>query len=387
MSSTREWLERLVAHPTVSRDSNLALIHDVGAFLAERGAQVELIHNQDGRKANLLARLGPDRASGIVLSGHTDVVPIDGQAWSSDPFQVVEEDDRFVGRGVCDMKGFIASALSQLPADTRAWRRPLWFALSYDEEVGCVGAPSMISQLEGYTEMKPSAVIVGEPTSLRSIVGHKGIAAAKTTVKGYEAHSSQLHRGVSAVMVAAKLISKLDEMGAELRAAKIDSRFEPAYSTVHVGMIQGGTAINITAREASFVWDVRTIPGQSARALVEAFQKFSEEDVLPEMLGKHSGCDIHTQLLADAPGLSAPNSCAQRLLTQSLGIAEGEDYVAYATEAGQFQSAGFDAVVWGPGSIDQAHQPNEWIARADLDHCDHYLTKLYRTLHDELELQ
>ena len=188
-------------------------------------------------------------------------------------------------------------------------------------------------------------------------------------------------------MVAAKLVSKLEELGAKLREASVDARFEPEYSTVHVGMIQGGTAINITARDASFVWDVRTIPGQSARQLIEDFERYTAEEVLPDMRAKHSGCAIHTELLADAPGLSAPKSAAQRLLTKSLGLDESESYVAYATEAGQFQSAGFDAVVWGPGSIDQAHQPNEWIARSDLEDCDRYLTQLYATLNRELELQ
>lgn len=386
LSCTKEWLDRLVAHPTVSKDSNLALVQDVAQYLSDQGAKVELIHNEDKRKANLLAQLGPERESGIVLSGHTDVVPVDGQPWESNPFKVKVEGNKLSGRGVCDMKGFIASALSQLPNNVKDWRRPLWFAFSYDEEVGCVGAPSMISKLESYREIEPALVIVGEPTSLQSIVGHKGIAAAETRVRGYETHSSQLQRGVSAVMVAARLIAKLESLGAELRAAKVDSRFEPEFSTIHVGMIQGGTAINITARDASFVWDVRTIPGQDARSLIEAFQRYTEEEVLPEMLAKHPDCSIHTQVLADAPGLSSPGSQAHRFLMQALGLEADERYVAYATEGGQFQQAGFDTVIWGPGSIDQAHQPNEWISAQDLKACDHHIAKIYRTLKEELSL-
>lgn len=384
MYSTVPWLERLVAHQTVSRDSNLSLIHEVAAFLAERGGHVELIHNADQRKANLLARIGPEREGGIVLSGHTDVVPVDGQPWDSDPFKVSVVDNRLYGRGVCDMKGFIASALAQLPDNVDAWRRPLWFALSYDEEVGCVGAPSMIARLAEYEKVKPLGVVVGEPTSLQSVVGHKGIAAAKTSVRGYEAHSSQMHRGVSAVMVAARLVAKLEELGAQLREAKEDARFVPPYSTVHVGMLQGGTAINITARDASFIWDIRTIPGQSAREVIEAFERYVEEAVLPDMLAKHAGCSVHTEIIADAPGLNAPNSRAEQLVMHALGLTQSESYVAYATEAGQFQSSGFDAVIWGPGSIDQAHQPNEWIPMNDLEACDRGLTSLYATLGKEL---
>ena len=383
LSSTTAWLERLVSHETVSRDSNLALIHEVAAFLAEKGAQVELIHNEDQRKANCLARLGPERAGGIVLSGHTDVVPVDGQSWATDPFKVHEEDGRLYGRGVCDMKGFLSSALATLPMDTSSWRYPLWLALSYDEEVGCIGAPSMIERLKGYDKCKPRGVIVGEPTELVSIVGHKGIAAAKTTVRGYETHSSQMDRGVSAVMVAARLMMKLEALGVELREAKTDPRFSPAYSTVHVGIVEGGTAVNITAKDASFTWDVRTIPGQRARDVIDAFDKFAQDEVLPEMVAKHAGCTIHTELLADAPGLNAPGSIADSILVETLQIDPGEQYVAYATEAGQFQEAGFDAVIWGPGSIDQAHQPDEWVSKAQLDGCDSGLKKLHRSLQEE----
>ena len=383
LSSTKAWLERLVAHETVSRDSNLTLIHEVAAFLAERGAHVELIHNEDGRKANCLARLGPERAGGIVLSGHTDVVPVDGQSWSTNPFEVHEEGGRLYGRGVCDMKGFLASALATLPTDTSSWRYPLWLALSYDEEVGCIGAPSMIERLKNHHALKPRGIIVGEPTELVSIVGHKGIAAAKTTVRGYETHSSQMNRGVSAVMVAARLMVKLESLGAELREAKTDGRFSPGYSTVHVGLVEGGTAVNITAKDASFTWDVRTIPGQRARDVIDAFERFAQEEVLPEMLAKHAGCAIHTELLADAPGLNAPGSIADSILVETLKTEPGERYVSYATEAGQFQAAGFDAVIWGPGSIDQAHQPDEWVSMEQLDGCDSGLRKLHRSLQDE----
>ena len=384
--STEQWLSRLVACPTVSRDSNLELIRLVADDLDFAGAQVSLIHNDEKTKANLLARVGPEAEGGVVLSGHTDVVPVDGQPWSRDPFSVWSQDGRLYGRGVCDMKGFIASALSTRPSNPESLRRPLWLAFSYDEEVGCVGAPSMIARLTEYSSMRPMGVIVGEPTSLRSISGHKGIAAARTHVKGYETHSSQLHRGVSAVMVAARLITKLEAMNVKLKEVNTDKRFTPDYTTIHVGTMTGGTAINITAGDASFVWDIRTIPGDSAREIIDEFIRFCDTDVLPEMKQKHSGCHITTEVLADAPGLNAPLSAPMRYLNKLAEVPLSEECVPYATEAGQFQAAGFDSVIWGPGSIDQAHQVDEWIEQSDLESCDRALHRIAHSLtKEELE--
>jgi acetylornithine deacetylase len=257
--NVRELLDQLVAFPTVSRDSNLPLIHFVQDYLKQHGIASTLVPNDEGTKSNLYATIGPSVPGGVVLSGHTDVVPIDGQSWHSDPFTVTEKDGRLYGRGTCDMKAFIATALALVP-EMQTLKKPIHLALSYDEEVGCVGAPRMIEQLKTNIPT-PSAVIVGEPTNLQVVTAHKGIVANRTTITGHEAHSSQTHTGVSAVMTAARLVTYLDDMAQTLQAnTPSDTGFDPACTTVHVGTIAGGTAINIISRHCEFVWDLRNIP-------------------------------------------------------------------------------------------------------------------------------
>ncbi|GAB4521731.1 MAG: acetylornithine deacetylase [Amphiplicatus sp.] len=375
-----DWISRLVAYDTTSWKSNLALIDDVEAFLKQYGAETFRVPNEDGTKANLYAVLGPKVEGGVVLSGHTDVVPVEGQDWDTDPFTVVEKDGKLYGRGTCDMKSFSAIALSLVPEMVEAGlKRPVIFALSYDEEIGLLGAPHMIREIRDRLPA-PSAVIVGEPTSMKVIDGHKGIASFRTTVTGYTTHSSQAERGVSAVEAAAKLINKVVEMRARrAREADPHSPFDPPYTTMTVNVARGGTQLNIMAGACVFEWDCRAIPGDSARAVREEFEDYAR-GVEAEMRARAPGCRIETIQLTDAPPLApqADNPAAD--LAKALTGRNATDVVAYAAEAGQFQEAGFSTVICGPGSIDQAHQPNEFIALAQVTEATAFLRKLIARL-------
>lgn len=378
-SQSLDMITTLVGFDTVSRNSNLELIHYVRDYLAEHGVQSHLVSNKEQTKANLFATVGPNVEGGIVLSGHTDVVPVDGQPWDTDPFTVEQKDGRLYGRGTCDMKAFSAIALAMVPDLLKKdLKRPLHFALSYDEEIGCYGAPSMIDRL--LTDIaKPSAVIVGEPTSMRPIVAHKGIAALRTTVIGHEAHSSQVQRGVSAVMTAARLISFIDGMMAENKAAADpDCLFEPPYTTLHVGVVHGGTALNIISRECTFIWDIRTLPGDDWKQYLERFEHYANS-LLPDMQAIAPAASISTEILADAPPLQDQGGAAQELVFGLCGHAHG-DVAPYAAEAGQFQERGFSVVLCGPGSIDQAHQPNEYIDVTQVTACEDFLEELTNQL-------
>ncbi len=367
-----DMITKLVGFDTVSRNSNLQLIHYIRDYLGSHGVQSHLVGNSEGTKANLFATVGPNVEGGIVLSGHTDVVPVDGQPWDTDPFTIEQKDGRLYGRGTCDMKAFSAVALSMVPDMLKkGLKRPVHFALSYDEEIGCFGAPSMIDRL--VTDIaKPSAVIVGEPTSMRPIVAHKGIAALRTTIIGHEAHSSQVQRGVSAVTTAARLITFIDDMMAGNKAsADPDCRFEPPYTTLHVGVVHGGTAINIISRECSFIWDIRALPGDDWRKYLDRFQEYADT-LLPAMQAISPASAITTEIMADAPPLQDQGGPAQDLIFKLCGHTHG-DVVPYAAEAGQFQERGFSVVLCGPGSIDQAHQPNEYIDISQVTACEKFL--------------
>lgn len=278
-----DMITRLIGFDTVSRNSNMKLIGYIQDYLAGFGIQSHLVENDDSTKANLFATVGPNVEGGVVLSGHTDVVPVDGQPWDTDPFTLTEKDGRLYGRGTCDMKSFIAIGLAMVPEMIKAdLKRPIHFAFSYDEEIGCLGAPDLVDRL--VTDIaKPSAVIVGEPSSMKPIMAHKGMTVAKTTVIGHEAHSSQMQRGVSAVMTAARLITFLDDMMARNKEqADPESPFIPPYSTIHVGTVQGGTAVNIISRECSFTWDLRAIPGDDINNYLKPFKDYCDS-LLPGM--------------------------------------------------------------------------------------------------------
>jgi acetylornithine deacetylase len=354
-------IESLVAIPTVSRDSNLVLIDFVRDYLAGHGVESHLVENEDGTKASLYATVGPMREGGVVLSGHTDVVPVDDQDWHSDPFEVVERDGRLHGRGTCDMKSFYAIALALVPEMQRL-RRPVHFALSYDEEVGCLGAPALI---EALTELLPAAeaVIVGEPTMMQVVRAHKSIFHFDTLVTGHEAHSSQPHRGVSAVMVAGRLINWIHERACRNAAeACPDSPFEPPYSSLHCGMVRGGTAHNIMAHHCRFVTDIRCLPGEDPRDYFQELENYARTELEPEMRAIAPDCAIEFQIDAEVPGFESAEDSPAVLLAKRLTGQNALESVPYGAEAGQFQAAGHSVVMCGPGSIDQAHQPDEFIS-------------------------
>ena len=361
-------LEKLVSFDTVSRNSNLAFIDFVSGLLKQHGIESRLVHNDDKTKANLLATIGPRVEGGVVLSGHTDVVPVDGQEWHTNPFDVVERDGLLYGRGTADMKSFLAIILGALDTLTAApLKTPLHLAFSYDEEVGCLGAPSLIRLLNRELP-KPRAVIVGEPTDMKVVSAHKGITGVRTTVTGHESHSSQTHRGVSAVMVAAELIQFLQGLSAEAAAkGPHNALFEPEHSTITVNIIEGGTALNIMARHCTFHWDIRVLPEDKPERYLDRFRAFCSDVVLPRIRTIAPGCDIEIAAREPTPPLRPePDSEAERLCRMLTGD-NVTRAVAFAAEAGQFQESGLSVVICGPGSISQAHQPNEFISVAQVD--------------------
>ena len=375
----RAMIDVLVGMPTVSRDSNLELINFVRDYLADYGVVSTLVENDDGSKANLYASVGPLEEGGVVLSGHTDVVPIDDQDWNSDPFEVSEADGRLYGRGTADMKSFIAIALALVP-EMHKLRLPVHFALSYDEEVGCLGAPRLIRDMTANVPM-PKAVIVGEPTSMGVVTAHKGIFHFDTHIVGKEAHSSQQQRGVGAVMVAGRLINWLAEKQANNAAvadADVDSHslFEPAYSSLHCGVIHGGTAHNITARHCSFVTDIRTLPGEDPMDYFRDFECHAREKIEPAMHAICPDTSISFDITANVPAFQCDDDDEAVVLVKQLTGQNMTTAVPYGAEAGQFSQAGYSVVMCGPGSIDQAHQPNEFISLAQVEEGTQFVRNL-----------
>ena len=377
---SRAWLERLVGFDTTSRNSNLDLIEAVEAFLTGLGARCERIVSADGAKANLHAVLGPEVDGGVVLSGHSDVVPVDGQDWSSDPFTVTERDGKLFGRGTCDMKGFIACALAAAPAfATAPLKRPVHFAFSYDEEVGCLGAPDMIRAMAGRAP-RPSAVIVGEPTLMQVVTGHKGLYSVRVEVHGKEAHSSLVNDGACAVTHAGRLMAFLHEQSEGLKAAApADSPFNPPYGTLTVGRVGGGTAVNILARHAWFEALMRPAPWDDGPGL-GARLKARAAEIEGEMRETAPEARITVAVMSNVPPLQPENMGEAETLARALTGDNSPRVVAYGTEGGQFQEAGFSTVVCGPGSIEQAHQADEFMAIEQLAACDALLVKLRERL-------
>ena len=373
-----EMIKKLVSFDTTSRVSNLELIYFVKEYLSELGVESHLTHDDSGEKANLYATIGPTDVPGIVLSGHTDVVPVDGQAWDTNPFEVVEKDDKLYGRGTSDMKSFIAISLAMAPDfAAKKLKMPIHFALSFDEEVGCLGAPLMIRQMDQFA-VKPHAVIIGEPTEMSVVNAHKGVCSFVTRVTGLERHSSETHRGVNAVAYGAELVTFLGGIGAEMRETRsqADSDFDPPYTTVHVGTIQGGTAQNIVPLICSFSWEYRLMPGEDANEIKDRFQAHVAEVVLPKMQAVDASTAIETEVHAFVPGLAPEDGSPAEALVLALARKNSTGAVSYGTEAGQFQEAGNSVVVCGPGSIAQAHKPNEFIALSEVSACEGFMRRL-----------
>jgi acetylornithine deacetylase len=376
----REMLEKLVAFPSVSSKSNLPIIHFVADYLAGHGIEAHLVPDESGNKANLYANIGPEAAGGVVLSGHTDVVPVEGQMWDTDPWRVVERDGRLYGRGTCDMKGFNALALAFVPQMIRAGlKRPIQIALSYDEEVGCVGAPFMIAEMADKLP-RAAAVVVGEPSLMKAVTGHKGGVGGVAHVRGYEVHSSLPHKGVSAIMIAARLIDWLSrEMERNRANADPKSIYEPAYTTLHAGTISGGTASNITAKDCVFQFDFRVLPSESGQDWKDRYLAFVSR-VEAEMKAVQPTAGICISWKFGVPGLTQETNGEAEQLVRHLTGDNSTNVVSYGTEAGQFQRENFSAVICGPGSIEQAHQPNEYLSVAQFEAAADFMRNLIKHL-------
>ncbi|MBL9075763.1 acetylornithine deacetylase [Tabrizicola sp.] len=359
----RQILDQLVNFPTVSRGSNLALVDWLEGYLAGQGVKCFRHWNEDRQKAALIGHAGPWVEGAVVLSGHSDVVPVDGQAWTSDPWVVVERDGRLYGRGTCDMKGYVALAVWALvEAQRRGVARPLQLALSYDEELGCTGAPPMIKTMQELLP-KGTAALIGEPSRMKVITGHKGGTGYNVHVKGYEVHSSLLPEGVSAVMEAARLIQWINDQNAAIQAAprgSVGGRFHPPFTTMHVGRIQGGTADNITAADCRFAVEMRCVPDDDVEARAGAFRAEAER-LDAALKAQRPEAGVHLDRFFDVSALRPEVGGEAEALACALTGENATGVVSYGTEAGQFQDAGYSAVVCGPGDIAQAHQPDEYL--------------------------
>lgn len=368
---------KLIAFDTISSRSNLALINWIECYLKQHGVDVNVVPAPDGQpKANLWASIGPQRDGGIVLSGHTDVVPVAGQPWNTDPFKLVETDHHFIGRGTSDMKGFIALCLFLVPEMmTKPLKTPLHFAFSYDEEIGCLGAPHLLKAIGGNLT-RPRIAIIGEPTGMKLGVRHKGISSFTTHVTGKDFHSSQPAHGLNAILLACEVINEMKRIYAEIECnGPFERSFDPPHSSFNIGTIEGGTAVNIIARECQFSWDFRSIPGGHPDQILLPLRSFIEKR-LAELRPTQPMADIVITPRVSAPPLMEQAECAAEELLKHLTGANDTVSLPFATEAGQFQQAGMSAIVCGPGHIAQAHQPNEFIDKEQLAAGEVFLRRL-----------
>jgi len=381
--NSRDLLAQLVRFDTTSRESNLALIDFVRTYLQDLGVACELVYNEHKSKANLLATIGPTDVPGIVLSGHTDVVPVDGQRWSVAPFELTEKHGKLYGRGTADMKGYIACVLASVPALLEApLRMPVHIALSYDEEVGCLGVRSLIERFHGQA-VKPLLCVIGEPTELKPVLGHKGKLAVRCEVQGAACHSAYAPSGVNAIEYAARLISELVRLGEELKAPpQLDERFDPPFSTVQTGVISGGKALNIVPQNCTFDFEVRSLPAQDPWQVAQQLQRYAEQTLLPAMQAVSAQSAISFSELSSYPGLAtslesqAAEWVAQFCDSRAFGT------VAFGTEGGLFDRAGIPTVVCGPGSMEQGHKPDEFISVEQLAACDRMLARVVEFVSD-----
>jgi acetylornithine deacetylase len=382
-AESRAMIERLIGFNTVSRDSNLGLIEWVRDYLQGLGASTRLTHDASGRKANLFATLGDAKKPGLILSGHTDVVPIDGQDWDTDPFLATERDGKLYARGSADMKGFIGIVLAQAPKFVAALNEghldaPLHYALSYDEEVGCLGVRGLIEDLEA-NGIRPAGCVVGEPTSMQPIIAHKGTHRFRCTVHGREAHSSYVTHGVNAIEYAARLVVYIRQLADRL--AQIERRdygFTVPYSTLSTGLIQGGIAANVVPKECVFQFDMRTLPQASPDALYREIRAYAEE-LAREMQAIDETSGIELRWMSQTVGLAAAETDAIVQWAMRLSDSGSVGKVSYGTEAGLFQKMGVPTVICGPGDIAQAHRPNEFVALEQLARCESFVERIIET--------
>ncbi len=372
-----EMIRRLVAMDTTSRNSNLGIIEYIGDYLGKLGVESRLVHDETGRKANLYATLGPADKPGIALSGHTDVVPIDGQNWSSDPWTIAERGRRLFGRGTADMKSFLAVVLTSVPEMLRRKpTTPIHLIFSYDEEVGCVGVRRLLDMLRS-APVRPLACIIGEPTEMKVIVGHKGKMSLRCHVRGRECHSSLAPQGVNAVEYAAEVIAYMRGMARRAAAdGPFDEDFDVAHTTVHTGTVHGGTALNIVPKDCSFDFEFRYVPGVEPEALLAEVQGFAEAKLLPQMQAVDPAAGFSWEPLSSFPGLDTPVGSEIVDFVKSLTGANSVSKVAFGTEAGLFQQTGIPTVICGPGNIAQAHKPDEYIEIEQIALCEAFMGRL-----------
>lgn len=365
IEETFELLSRLVSFDTTSHRSNLDLIRWVAAFLSENGAAVSILPSPDGSKANLFATLGAPRDGGVALSGHTDVVPAQPQDWQSAPFELTRRGDRLHGRGACDMKGFIACALAFASRfDPQQCPVPVHIALSYDEELGCLGVPGIVSEL-GRSLPRPALVIVGEPTGMRPIIAHKGYRAFETTFTGSPAHSSRPADGISAIRMATAFMTALDRLGGELETDVRIADMQPPFATINVGRIEGGAATNIVAPTCAISWELRPVPGTDVDAALRRLATLVADALPPDLAARDAGAKIVTRQTAAEPVFRDDGGAAFRLASELTGTTSGST-AAYGSEAGFFQEAGLSTVIVGPGNVLQAHRIDEYIDMNEL---------------------
>lgn len=382
LARTKQILSDLIAFPSVSSDGNMELIAYAARLLEDCGAKVDHIIAPCGTKANLFATLGPEVDGGILLSGHSDVVPVSDQQWTSDPFEMIEKDGKLFGRGTCDMKGFIAATLAMAPLfAAKVTDRPVHFAFTYDEEIGCFGAQHLAEVLEE-RGLTPGVAIIGEPTEMRIIEGHKGCCEYTTHFHGLAGHGSLPDRGVNAVEYAARYVSKILELKDRLRTmAPADSPFEPPWTTINVGALNGGVANNVIPSNARIDWEMRPVQDGDADFVKGELARYCDEELIPLMRSVDPDAGIRLETIAEVAGLIPTEENEAKRIVSELTGANGADLVAFGTEAGIFQALGTDVVVCGPGSIEQAHKADEYLSLDQLQQCLTMLERLGDRLH------
>lgn len=376
-ASTVEMLARLVSFDTTSRNPNCALIDFVRDWLDRHGVFYRISRDEDGGKANIHAIIGPREAGGIAVSGHVDTLPVDGQAWSGNPFALRQKEGRLYARGACDMKGFVASCLSAVPdLQSRALAKPLHLFITYDEEVGCAGARRLIDDLDR-SGLKPALCVVGEPSGMQPILAHKGKLNLRVSVRGKPGHSSLPQNGVNAIYAAAEALAYISaEARRFAKAGPFEAGFDPPYTTIHVGTIQGGTILNIIPERATFDMEWRVIPADDATQEVQRLREHVSQQIEPAMRTVDRDTGFSFDVLVDMPGMSLPSDHSFAGMVKQLTGSNTTGKVSYGTEGGFYQAAGIPTIVCGPGHIAQAHQPDEWIAETELAACDTFISRL-----------
>lgn len=376
---TIDLLEKLISFRTVSLESNLELLDFIKNYLNSFDVACQFIYNEDRTRANLLACIGPSNSNspGIILSGHTDVVPTTGQPWTKSDFLLTRESGRLYGRGTADMKGFIAAVLGAVPYwKTLDLQRPIYLAFSYDEEVGCLGVRSLLDVV-AQLPVQPLACIIGEPTELQPVYGHKGKIALRCTITGFSAHSAYPNKGINAIEYAVDLIGKIKLVARDLQVAeKLNTRFSPPWSSIQVGLIKGGQAINIVPEECVFDFEIRVLPGVDTKKIVQEIKDYAENYLVPRMKAISNQCDITFNELSSYPALETSHNCFISQLIQKLSGISSDATVPYGTEGGLFSEKNIDSIVYGPGSMDQGHKPDEYIEISQLESCHHFLKDL-----------